>query len=228
MYQLTYENIRSQKDVTAIINGITGEIVVNGTKKVVGNTITILSEEKEPRSIEAKVGRPQVEICLNSAPTDLTNFTNNLTEKQTLQPVPSETEETIKLGFPAIIHGEIFVADDNIMAVVGDMEIPSGTTINKTLVVKGTLKIGDNCRALGKLKALRDITIGRDTVIEGDLIAGENVVIGSRSLITGSLKAGGFVKTSPNVTVEQGLSSGKRDEQSVATQLEMDVQNVTV
>jgi len=130
------------------------------------------------------------------------------------------TEESMILGFPAKIHGEVFSVGDRIAAIVGDIDITSGSNINKTLVVKGTLKIGDNCRANGKLKALQDITIGADTVIDGDVIAGGNVFVGTRSIINGSVEATGSVQLSKHVTVEKGLHSNQT-ETRISTEIEV-------
>jgi predicted acyltransferase (DUF342 family) len=106
------------------------------------------------------------------------------------------------LGFPARIFGEVTILDDNETIVVGDVEIPSGTNINKNLAVNGSLKIGDNCRGRAKLKALKDITIGADTIIDGDLISGGNIFLGPRSLIKGSVEASGLFEIEKDAVVE--------------------------
>jgi predicted acyltransferase (DUF342 family) len=89
--------------------------------------------------------------------------------------------------------------------VVGDLEIPSGTTVNDALVVKGKLTIGDNCRLFRRIKVLGNIFVGMSTVINDDIISGGNVVIGSCSVVGGSIKAAGRVEISKNVVVGKKL-----------------------
>jgi UDP-3-O-[3-hydroxymyristoyl] glucosamine N-acyltransferase len=94
---------------------------------------------------------------------------------------------------------------DNLTAVVGDMEIPSGTTVNDVLVVKGKLRIGDNCRLFRKVKVLGDVSVGIGTVVEGDIVSGGSVVIGSSSVVGGSVKAAGRIEISKNVVIGKNL-----------------------
>src|SRR4030067_1747079 len=108
----------------------------------------------------------------------------------------------MRLGCPARIFGEVVTIDDKETTVVGDVEIPSGTNIDKNLAVTGALKIGDNCRGHAKLKALKDITIGADTIIDGDLISGGNIFVGPRSLIKGSVEASGLFEIEEDAVVE--------------------------
>ncbi len=130
------------------------------------------------------------------------NTLNVPKERGTIQPTqPDDSEPTI-LGFPARILGEVVEMDDNGATIDGDVEIPSGTNINKNLVVKGSLKVGDNCRGRGKLRAFKDITIGTDTIIDGDLISGGNIFVGPRSLINGVVEASGVFEIEENAVVE--------------------------
>ena len=123
-------------------------------------------------------------------------------EEETIQTIqPDDNERTI-LGFPARILGKVVEIDDNVTTVDGDVEIPSGTNINKDLVVKGSLKIGDNCRGHAKLKAFKGITIGADTIIDGDLISGGNIFVGPRSLINGVVEASGVFEIEKDAVVE--------------------------
>ena len=96
-------------------------------------------------------------------------------------PVGKACDENVTLKFPAYVSGEVFLVGNNVTAVVGDLELPSGTTVNETLVVKGMLKIGDNCRLFKKVKVLGDVIVGIGTVIDGDVISGGNIVLGSGS-----------------------------------------------
>jgi hypothetical protein len=115
------------------------------------------------------------------------------------------SDEIVALKFPAYVTGEVFLVGDNLTAVVGDLEIPSGTTVNDALVVKGKLTIGDNCRLFRRIKVLGNIFVGMSTVINDDIISGGNVVIGSCSVVGGSIKAAGRVEISKNVVVGKKL-----------------------
>jgi len=253
MYQLTFENTKNQKDATITINGITGEIILSGTKKLDVKTIVTFPISTSTQPIEtAAYQTAQTQTVVNISPAEgatdtiknvseedesslqtiseaeeATDTIKNVSEEDesSLQTISeaeeatdtiknvseedesslqtiSEAEETTALGFPAKISGDVFTVGDDVTAVVGDMEVPSGTTINKNIAVKGALRIGDNCRIHGKLEVLKDITVGADTVIDGDLISGGNVFVGPRSLITGSVKAAGVFEIEENAVVE--------------------------
>jgi hypothetical protein len=181
IYQLTFENRKNKTDASVTINGISGEISVEGNKKLTIKTIVAF-----PESIE--IQPPQVTGCDETQtksnprikPKKNTFNTNSTPEEESMEQCQSEIEEII----------------------YGDLEIPSGSTINKILLVKGALKIGDNCRARGKFKALKDIVIGADTIVDGDIISGGNVFVGARSLIAGSVKATGIFEIEENAIVE--------------------------
>ncbi len=248
MYQLTFENTKSKKCATIVINGITGEMMLNGTKRIAVKTIVTFSNRTNNQPLETPANKKaQTQAVPKIFSTDVTDNAKIFPGKERNQPTqpirpigmeeaktqtasngqldskeksnngPEKDEnvtntrqtpqETMALGFPALVFGEIFSVGDNVTAVVGNVEIPSDTKINKTLVVKGTLKIGDNCRVHGKLKALKEVSIGTDTIIDGDLISGGDISIGSNVLITGIIQAAGHIKVSEHATIEQGLYS---------------------
>jgi UDP-3-O-[3-hydroxymyristoyl] glucosamine N-acyltransferase len=90
--------------------------------------------------------------------------------------------------------------------VVGDLEIPAGATVNDTLVVKGKLNIGDRCRLSRRVKVLGDVTVGINTVIDGDIISGGNVTIGSNTVVGGCIRAAGKVEFGKSVQVGKELT----------------------
>jgi NDP-sugar pyrophosphorylase family protein len=168
----------------------------------------------------------QTEPTLNVNPPENTNNTETAPkEEETIQPTQPETEETMILGFPARITGEVSTVGENVTAVVGDIEVPPGTIVNKTLVVKGTLRIGDHCKVRGKLKALKSIIVGADTIVDGDVISGDNVLAGSGVLITGRLQAGGYIRIGEQATIKRGLGSDPTVEMANDIQLEVDMGN---
>ncbi len=184
IYQLTFENRKNKSDRTLAINGVTGEITANGNKIIAIKTIVAFPESID--NLQAQITdyeETQTKAILKiDRPNTTDNRNNPPKEEELIHYSQPEEEETIS----------------------GDMEIPSGTTINKILIVKGSLKIGDNCRAHGKFKALKDITVGSDTIIDGDLISGGNIFVGARSLIAGLVQANGIVEIEESVVVEGG------------------------
>ena len=124
---------------------------------------------------------------------------NNISESPSQEEPSSVGDVTLK--FPANVSGEIFVVGDNVTAVVGDLEIPNGATVNDTLVVKGNLNIGDKCSLSRRVKVLGNVKVGIDTVINGDIISGGNVAIGSNSIIGGCIRAVGKVEFGNRVQV---------------------------
>ena len=73
----------------------------------------------------------------------LTAFFSQLSEK-TRYRRPRTTEKERK-ALPMKMFGEVFYSGDGIIAVVGDVEIRSGSIVDRPLVVKGKIKIGANC-----------------------------------------------------------------------------------
>ena len=68
-----------------------------------------------------------------------------------------------------------------------------------------------------KLKALGDIIIGSETLIEDNLVSGGNVVIGAGSVVHGSIKAAGKIEFKEKGTNEQGSNDNKvNSEETVA------------
>ncbi len=235
MYQLTFENVKNRKDATVTVDGITGEIMLNGTKKLAVKTVLAFDQNAETQLVrETAYGEKQTEPILSISQPEATNNVIDATEEEkTIKPAQLETEETpyeaaqaeplvninapdttddtntgpkyletMVLGFPAIIHGKVLASDAKVEVVVGDVEIPSGTNIDKTLVIKGTLRIGSSCRARGKLKVLKDVIVGADTIIDGDIVSGGNIYVGPRSLIAGAVKAAGLFEIEENAVVE--------------------------
>ena len=183
-YQLTFENMKNKTDATLTINGVSGEIVVNGKKK-----LAVRTSLDFPESID--VSHTQITDYEKNQPKailkiDRHNTTDNVNN-------PPKEEELIQYSQP---REEITIS--------GDMEIPSGTRIDKNLIVKGSLKIGDNCRAHGRFLATEDIKVGSDTLIDGDLISGGNIFVGPRSLVAGLVQANGIVEIEEDVVVEGG------------------------
>ena len=215
MYQLTFENLKNKESAIVTINGITGETILNFTKKLAVKTIIKFSptakKQLEKTIQKEPTAKKQLEKTIQKEPT---------AKKQLIEP---DTEENITLGFPAKLSGETFTVGDNVTAIIGDMNVPSGTYINKTLVVKGILVIGNNCKVHGNLKVLKDVTIGAGTIIDGNLVSGGNIVVGSHALITGSIQAAGHIKMGEHASIERGLSASSKDETRSDIELEVGI-----
>jgi cytoskeletal protein CcmA (bactofilin family) len=181
MYQLTFQSVKTEKKVTLEIDGITGKITL--AKPI------------------ARHVKDSIEVHMENLPNVERETAKEEPELSKLPP----TEVTTK--FPGKIVGDVFYIGDEITAAVGDAEIPSGTTMSQTIVIKGHLKIGGDCRIFGNIKALRDIVIGTNTTIVGNVISGGKVVIGPDSIIHGSVESEGIVEIAQNAVIEGGLHS---------------------
>jgi cytoskeletal protein CcmA (bactofilin family) len=215
IYQLVFEHLKTGKRATVKIDGITGEIIRD--KKHARPSTTTVEKPLTPvrtigpptfadRSIEDKTNLPET-IAATSCVDEQREPTSNL-GKPTVGRFPllqtAGVERT--LAFQAKVDGEIFHAGDNI-TVVGDLEIPPKTTVYKTLMVKGTLRIGTECKLLSKIEALKDVTIGANTEIEGNVVAGGDIVVGPDAFIHGSVKSAGFIEIGENAVIEGRLHS---------------------
>lgn len=104
-------------------------------------------------------------------------------------------------GFPMNIFGEVFYPGDGVTAIVGDLEIPDESVVDRALVVKGKLKIGSKCRVLKKLRALRALSIASGGRVKGDLECGGTIELGENTTIEGNVKAESSLKLSQGVTI---------------------------
>ena len=187
MYQLTCRNVKTGKEAIAKIDGTTGKTILCKSDKTNSNKLI-------KDSIEA--------------PNDLEEIPRDVKKKIIDSPKVSRVLEIEgKMKFPTEVAKEVFRVGEKVTAVEGDVEIPSGTTVVKSLRVKGHLKIGTDCRILGKVKALRDVMIGANTTIDGDVISGGKVVIGPDSVINGSVESAEQVEIGENAVIKGGLHS---------------------
>ncbi len=181
IYRLTFQNVKTGKKVTLKIDGITSKIT----------TVKPIAKQK----------KDAVEIHKENLSTVERRELKGKPEPSRLPPAEA------KRRFPAKVAGEVFFVGDNITVAVGDAQILSGTTLVQTIVVRGHLEIGADCRIFGNVKVLKDIVIGANTTIDGDVISGGKVVIGSDSIIHGSVESEGVVETGENAVIEGGLYS---------------------
>jgi len=201
IYELTFQDSKTSKEVALQIDGVSGKIdLMKYFQKDPNKT------SREPGvSFHPNYPTDQIFIKQNACiPPQKSVSVSPIELKDVQQKAPIVNnypphQESVSEGeeipnFPADIKAEVFTVGDNVTAVIGDLEIPSGTNVNELLVVKGTLKIGDRCRMARKLKALGDIIVGSETVIDGNLVSGGNVVIGADSVVHGSIKAAGKIE----------------------------------
>jgi len=212
LYELTFQDLKTSREATLQIDAVSGKMILIRYRK---RNTDILSSDHTTSSIEdlstEKLKLPWTESKPKPENESLGELKQNKpnspqietpTQSQKVQ-FPKEDEVS---DFPADIKGEIFTVGDNVTAILGDLEIPSGTNINELLVVKGSLKIGDKCRVSRKLKAMGDIIIGSETIIEDNLVSGGNVIIGANSVIHGSIKSAGRIEFKETTVGEKDRS----------------------
>lgn len=126
--------------------------------------------KKQKKKLQSKIEKSEIEIKKNE---EIKQPKINIKE---IEQEPS-----------AKIENEIFHVGNNVTAIIGDLEIPSETTVEDTLVVKGNFIIGQKCKILGSIKALGTIKIGDYTEISGDVISNSTILVGSKVRIFGKI-----------------------------------------
>jgi carbonic anhydrase/acetyltransferase-like protein (isoleucine patch superfamily) len=209
-FEFTFHNKKANKFATLRVDGVSGEQFVykfeNDNSRMFlsnSNMETGLNSEKIRKNAFSEGSTRSNSKNTSKIPEP--NIIDTAKQSAKKSQILSTSDEIVALKFPAYVTGEIFLVGDNLTAVVGDLKIPSGTTVNDALVVKGKLTIGDNCRLFRKVKVLGDVLVGIDTVIDGDVVSGGNVVIGSSSVVGGCVKASGRVEINENVIVGKKL-----------------------
>jgi acetyltransferase-like isoleucine patch superfamily enzyme len=188
IYKLKFENIKTGKKAILQINGMTAKTTITtfNNKTISSKSIEklIKAAHKNLKPIKTK---PKKTSPIINPPKDTAK-----PKKVVASPPPDVKKPEVKieeepLEFPAKVAGDVFYVGDKVTAIVGDLEIPSGTTVYETLVVKGNLIIGKNCKILGSIKALGTIVIGANTIIKGNAISNQNISIGPRVIIHGRI-----------------------------------------
>ena len=190
MYQLTFENIKIGKEVIAKINGITGDIILTTSYKTISGKFIedlIKTSHKNLQPIKPDSIETSSFVSSDNVSGDVTDSSEVVTSPLPVSK-PSEVKvEEESLEFPAKVFGDVFHVGDKVTAIVGDLEIPSETTVSETLVVKGNLMIGEKCKILGTIKALGKIVIGANTIIKGNVVSDQKVSMGSNVKIDGNV-----------------------------------------
>ncbi len=181
-----------------------------------GGTIAVLEPESEAQqntettsSSQALIEATPQAIVENPPPEAEEDSSFSEETKETTQTSEATVGEAVNkhVGFPMKVVGESFYVGDGVTSIVGDVEIPPGTTVDETLVVKGNFKSRESCRLLNNVKALKDIEIGEDTTVEGTLISGGKVTVNSNCVLKGSIESEGDIEIGENVIVRENLSS---------------------
>jgi hypothetical protein len=207
VYELTFQDLKTAKEATLQIDGVSSKMALmryrQKDKRKLSEQTVSFRPDFSANQIPSRQSEPQLKP-LNKSREEKREVEQQspIVDSAQISKESSPQKEEIP-DFPADIKAEVFTVGDNVTAVIGDLEIPSGTNITELLVVKGTLKIGDRCRLSRKLKALGDIIIGSETVIEDSLVSGGNVVIGAGSVIHGSIKAAGRIEFREKVIEEK-------------------------
>ena len=208
-FEFTFRNTKTKEYVTLQMDGVSGDKILY--KFDISNTRMF----RENSSLYSSFGTTEAKLFSANSKQEFNSQDSNLPETIVSEPnhiseSPPQEEAAsvgnVTLKFPANVSGEVFMVGDNVTAVVGDLEIPAGATVNDTLVVKGKLNIGDRCRLSRRVKVLGDVTVGINTVIDGDIISGGNVTIGSNTVVGGCIRAAGKVEFGKSVQVGKELT----------------------
>jgi hypothetical protein len=209
MYKFEYQNIKNKKEAMAKINGITGNILITtfNNKTIPGKFIEDLIKTSPPinqpnkKQLEESIKTTSKIIQpIEQRPTrksSLESFDNSKDNIKQTKEMKKKFLDTIKqpevkpvenyLEFPAKVEGDIFHVGDEVIAIIGDLEIPDDTLVEETLVVKGNLTIGEKCEMQGTIKALGNIILGANTIVKGNVVSDGMVSIGSKVEIRGKV-----------------------------------------
>jgi len=98
-------------------------------------------------------------------------------------------ERGMLTGLPIRVFGDVFYVGDGVTAVVGDAEIPDGSIVDATLVVKGKLRVGAKCQIVKNLKALGGISIAEGCLVKANVASGDAVELGENTIVEGEVHA---------------------------------------
>ncbi len=210
-FQLTFRNVKTGREAIAKVDGVTGQVTLGRLDRTISDkfvrdlieaNVQSLGSTKEEQARDA--GELKLPASLSTMkPNSPLEVTARL-DKETVIPMQTSKIKS-KTALPTKSGTQVYHVGDNVIAYVGDVDIPSGTTITETLVVKGHLKIGDDCRILGKVKALGDVRIGANTKIEENVISGRNIIVGPNSIIRGSVESVGGIESKEYAIIEGGV-----------------------
>ncbi|UCE95330.1 MAG: hypothetical protein JSV51_06250 [Candidatus Bathyarchaeota archaeon] len=211
--QLTFRHAKTGKESIVKVDCVTGKVTFGRIdKNISGKFIQGFFEDNDQdlRSMKEEEARDENKLK-TPEPLPLVGPHNSSSVSETLPRTSNIPLQMSKIEgrteFPTKAGNQVFHVGNNVTAMLGDVDIPSGTTIFETLVVKGHLRIGDNCRILGKVKALGDITIGANTEIKENVISGQNIIVGPYSVIRGSVESTGDIECKEYAVIEGGVRS---------------------
>jgi hypothetical protein len=186
-------------------------MVNSGVQEEVTVIVDMESEAQENNaaasSTQAVEGVSPNTVADNPSPEMVEEVAPPRVAEETAQDVAVEEPVGKHVGFPMKVVGEAFYVGDGVTSIVGDVEIPPGTTVDETLVVKGNFRSNEFCRLLKNVKALKDVDIGVDNTVEGNVVSGGKVTVGPNCVVEGSIESDGDVEIGDNVIIKQNLSS---------------------
>jgi len=139
----------------------------------------------------------------------LTRFLSELKERPSYEkPKIAEAGPKALTGFPMRVFGEVFHAGDGVTAIVGSVEIPDGSVVDKPLVVKGRLKAGANCKVFANLKALGGVLMANDCSVEASIASGDIIELGENTVIEGDVRAESHIKLSEGAGIYGLVEAG--------------------
>jgi cytoskeletal protein CcmA (bactofilin family) len=103
---------------------------------------------------------------------------------------------------------KILTIGTDAVKIKGDVKFPSDIEIQKTIVVEGSLTLGERCLFGGSLKASKNITVNNEVIIKGDLVTDGSAHIGANVLIEGSVHARDYVQLGKSTFVGGSVVAG--------------------
>ncbi len=103
---------------------------------------------------------------------------------------------------------EISAIGVDAVRITGDVEFPSDIEVQISIVVEGSLTIGERCLFGGGVKASKSISVGNEVIVKGDLVTEGSAYVGADVVINGSVHAHGSVRLGKNTFVDGSVVAG--------------------
>lgn len=110
--------------------------------------------------------------------------------------------DSSKKNIVSPVTGEIKTIEDVVLYSTDErLVIPPGSSVNRNIIVKNDLFVGQGCKILGSVKAYGDILMEDDILIEGSVFAEGRITVGQNCLIIGNLFSQDVIILNENVCI---------------------------
>lgn len=96
--------------------------------------------------------------------------------------------------------------------IVGDVKFPPDIEVQKSIVVEGSLIIGERCLFSNSVKASKGVSVSNEVIVKGDIVSDGNAYVGADVMIKGSVHAQGSVRLGKNTFVDGSVIAGENVE----------------